>query len=109
MFPLAGRHDSGYRVEWEDSFGALVVVVDVEGDPLAQEVEFGVGFPREEISLIEFAEFLEKGLAVASNRAIFGEHFVVKSVRMIVLKHFHGSDMIHSRHRAKFEIPPSKS
>ena len=59
MLPLAGGHYPWNWIKWKNSFRASIIVIDIEGDPLAEEVEFGGGFSGEEILLIELAKFTQ--------------------------------------------------
>ena len=90
MLPLGGGHHPRDRIEGENPLGAAVVVIDIEGDALAQEVEFGIRLAREEVLLVELAEFAQQRRAMGAHRTIGAEHFVVKIARIVAGEHCRG-------------------
>ncbi len=90
MFPFVGRQHPRDRIERKDPLGAAVIVIDIEGDALAQEVEFGVRLAGEEVGVVEMAEFPQQRGAMAPHSSIRAEHLIVKISGIIALEHFHG-------------------
>jgi hypothetical protein len=43
-FPFMGWHHPWYRIKRKYPFGPLLVMVDIEGDALAEEIELGIRF-----------------------------------------------------------------
>ena len=85
--PLACGDDSGYQVEWEDSFSALGVAVDIEGHPLPQKREVD-GLPLLiELLTGQWGEALLKPLIMRPDFAGRCEHLDEKRLGGIPLQH----------------------
>ena len=90
VLPLARRHDPRDRIERENPLGTAVVVVNIEGDPLTQEIQLGAGLAREEIPRIDVAEAVLQRAAMRPHVTIGGEHFIVKNSGIVALEQIHG-------------------
>ena len=72
------------------ALGAAIVVVNIEGDPLTQEIQLGAGLAGEEVPRIDFTEAVLQWAAVGPHATIGGEHFIVKDPGIVALEQIHG-------------------
>ena len=83
---LRGDH-ARHRIEGKDPLRALVVVIDVERDALAHEIQLAGRFPGQKLLVAELLEFPVQRLAMPSHLPIGGEHLVVKLVSRVAFEH----------------------
>ena len=90
VFPLIASDHAGHRIERKDPLGPAVVVVNVEGDAVAEEIQLRIGLAGEEFPGVEPAEGIHQRAAVAADLAAGFEHLVVKGAWVVAGEHLAG-------------------
>ena len=103
MLPLGRRDHPRHGIERENPLGPAVVVIDVEGHPLPQEMLVAGGATGIEVVRGQTRKTFEQGPVMRPDFATRGEHLVEKSICLVGFKHAHswGGDGL-SRARANF-------
>ena len=78
QFPFLRRNDARNEIERENPFRSLVVVVDGEGNALAEKRGGGQGAFALEFFALHFREALEQFAVMGPRHAGAGKHFVEK-------------------------------